>query len=214
MSIRDYSGMMGDSDGVEEPTPLKVVFLGDADVGKSCLVHRFVKGSFSFVKESTTQRVAFEEKLLVLDNRHVQLAIWDTAGQEKFRSLAPIYYRDADVAIVVYDITKPKSFDGVQFWIHQLRTHLEKGRTAVAIVANKSDLLPTDPHEEHARQYATEIDALYFVTSAKESDPEKSNVTKLFIDMTRRGLEIHDKRAVPPPAPLPPPSNSDCCLIL
>src|SRR3989338_1928908 len=212
MSVRDLRSSNGD-EILDEPTSLKVVLLGDADVGKSCLVQRFVKDSVSLQKISTSQRVAFEEKNLVLDGRKIQLAIWDTAGQEKYRSLAPIYYRDADVAIVVYDLTKPHSFDALRFWIHQLQTHLRKGRTAVAVVANKADLAGNRKVDAgEAQRYAEEIEALYTETSAKSGE----NAGKLFIDMTRLGLEKHDaledeaRRELDAHAP----PSSDCCQIL
>ena len=213
MSSRDLRSQNGTQDDfLDEPTSLKVVLLGDADVGKSCLVQRFVKDSFSLQKVSTSQRVAFEEKNLVLDGRKIQLAIWDTAGQEKYRSLAPIYYRDADVAIVVYDLTKPHSFDALRFWIHQLQSHLRKGRTAVAVVANKADLAGNRKvDEEEARRYAEEIEALYTETSAKTGE----NVGKLFIDMTRLGLEKHDalEEEVRRDQVVNEPRQTDCCNV-
>lgn len=206
MSGRDFDG-----ETLDEPTSLKVVLLGDADVGKSCLVQRFVRDSFSLQKMSTNQRVAFEEKNLVLDGRKIQLAIWDTAGQEKYRSLAPIYYREADVAIVVYDINQPNSFDGLRFWIHQLQSHLKKGRTAVAVVANKIDLAGAQQVDAvEARRFAEEIEAMFCETSAKTGE----GVSRLFIEMTRQGLERHDAQQEAKPAPELQQQSDDCCLLL
>ena len=89
----------------EKVREVKVVLLGDSGVGKSSLVLRFVTNSFKPYSESTIG-ASFTTKLITLEEKSIKYQIWDTAGQEKYHSLAPMYYRGAAAAIIVYDITR------------------------------------------------------------------------------------------------------------
>jgi Ras-related protein Rab-21 len=94
----------------------KIVLLGEGRVGKTSIILRYVKGEYNERQISTLQASYFEKKL-VLDGNPVELSIWDTAGQERFHALGPIYYRDADGALLVYDITDTESFVKVKKWV-------------------------------------------------------------------------------------------------
>jgi small GTP-binding protein len=91
------------------PREIKLVIIGDSGVGKSSLVLRFVTQSFKPFSESTIG-ASFMSKVIELDGQTVKVQIWDTAGQEKYKSLAPMYYRGAAAAIVVYDITRRERY--------------------------------------------------------------------------------------------------------
>jgi small GTP-binding protein len=91
-----------------KPIQVKLVLLGEAAVGKSSLVLRFVNGEFQDNKEPTIG-AAFLTQKCKLDDKVIKFEIWDTAGQERFHSLAPMYYRNAQAAVVAYDITKAVS---------------------------------------------------------------------------------------------------------
>jgi len=118
--------------------------------------------------------------------RHIGFKIWDTAGQEKYRSLAPMYYRGASAAILVYDITKPGSFAALQDWAAELRQNGPKD-LVLAVCGNKSDL-----YEDRAvgkrtgQEYAESIGALWIETSAKTAE----KVEALFVEVAKK---------VPPP---------------
>ena len=88
-----------------KPIQVKLVLLGEAAVGKSSLVLRFVNNEFQENKEPTIG-AAFLTQKCKLDDKIIKFEIWDTAGQERFHSLAPMYYRNAQAAVVAYDITK------------------------------------------------------------------------------------------------------------
>ena len=129
---------------------IKVVLLGDSGVGKSSLALRFVTNEFRPYSESTigasfmskSIRVpvspASKSNASVQPERDIGLKIWDTAGQEKYRSLAPMYYRGAQVAILVYDITIPASFVALQEWVLELQ-HNALPDLMLIICGNKSD---------------------------------------------------------------------------
>ena len=125
---------------------------------------------------------SFMSKLLLVDGSPIKFQIWDTAGQEKYHSLAPMYYRGAAAAIIVYDITRAASFQTLKNWVRELQ-QLGPENIVIAVCGNKSDL--EDKREvstAEAKAYADEIQALFLETSAKLN----KNVQDLFVDMSRR----------------------------
>ncbi|KAI5292746.1 Phosphoserine transaminase [Ascosphaera acerosa] len=117
---------------------VKLVLLGEAAVGKSSLVLRFVNNDFQENKEPTIG-AAFLTQKCSLPARTIKFEIWDTAGQERFASLAPMYYRNAQAALVVYDITKPPSLAKAKHWVAELQRQASPG-IVIALVGNKLDL--------------------------------------------------------------------------
>lgn len=117
---------------------VKLVLLGEAAVGKSSLVLRFVSSEFHPSKEPTIG-AAFLTKKLTLPSRTIKFEIWDTAGQERFASLAPMYYRNAQAALVVYDLTKKSSLTKARHWVAELQRQASPG-IVIGFVGNKADL--------------------------------------------------------------------------
>jgi len=159
----------------------KIVVLGEGCVGKTSLTLRYVENVFNDKHLSTIQ-ASFLTKRLNLDGKKVTLSIWDTAGQERFHALGPIYYRDANGAVLVYDITDMDSFQRVKNWVKELRKMLGTD-IALAIAGNKSDLEKnrTVPLAE-AEGYAASVGAKHFPTSAKLD----KGVEQLFLDLSQR----------------------------
>ncbi|GBG30765.1 Ras-related protein Rab-21 [Hondaea fermentalgiana] len=121
---------------------------------------------------------------LVSYKRPVQLSIWDTAGQERFHALGPIYYRDADAALLVYDITDIESFAKVKTWVRELRKVVGDG-IAIAIAGNKLDLARNrSVDEQEAAQYAAAVCAEHFQVSAKLN----KGLEECFVELTRKML--------------------------
>jgi Ras-related protein Rab-5C len=116
----------------------KVVLLGDSAVGKSSLVSRFVRDEFTDAPQPTIG-AAFLTKTIRSGEFSVKFEIWDTAGQERYRSLAPMYYRGAAAAIIVFDLTDAKSFDGAKSWAEELKKQGNQD-IVLALVGNKKDL--------------------------------------------------------------------------
>ncbi|GAQ04390.1 vacuolar protein sorting-associated protein 21 [Aspergillus lentulus] len=132
---------MSDSTSANAPKPsssVKLVLLGEAAVGKSSLVLRFVNNDFQENKEPTIG-AAFLTQKCSLPTRTIKFEIWDTAGQERFASLAPMYYRNAQAALVVYDVTKPSSLTKAKHWVAELQRQASPG-IVIALVGNKLDL--------------------------------------------------------------------------
>lgn len=164
---------------------VKVVLLGDTGVGKSSLVQRFVTNKFSNYSESTIG-ASFMSKLIMVKDKPVKFQIWDTAGQEKYHSLAPMYYRGAAAAIVVYDITRKESFKTLQNWIKELK-QLGPENIIIAVAGNKCDLeeqrvVGRAAAEEYAKNISDGYAPLFIETSAKED----KGVHDLFVGITSR----------------------------
>ena len=147
---------MGDEEEEDEYIPCKIVLLGEAGVGKTSIITRYISGSFSQVVMTSTGSSFVAKKIELDDKKKIKLQIWDTAGQERYRSLAKIFYQSAAVAVLVYDVTLKKSFE-------QLKDNI-----IIAIAANKSDdYLNQDVKTSEGKELAKSLDAIFVCTSAK-----------------------------------------------
>ncbi|KAL7269899.1 Vacuolar protein sorting-associated protein 21 [Rhizina undulata] len=178
--------MSSRDDGALKPSnSVKLVLLGEAAVGKSSLVLRFVNDDFQENKEPTIG-AAFLTQKCNLPTRTIKFEIWDTAGQERFASLAPMYYRNAQSALVVYDITKSTSLTKAKHWVAELQRQASPN-IVIALVGNKLDLASPSPSESEepeeegeedrraittaeAKAYADDEGLLFYETSAKSGD--------------------------------------------
>ena len=148
---------------------VKAVLLGESGVGKTCIIARFINNTFENNIMSTTgasyagKTMAFEE----FGGQCIKFEIWDTAGQEKYRSLTKIFYKDAAVAILVYDITRKESYEELKnYWYNQLK-ECSPSNIVIGIAANKCDLYDNEQvSEDEARKFADEIGAVFKLTSA------------------------------------------------
>ncbi|CDJ59366.1 Ras family domain-containing protein, putative [Eimeria maxima] len=165
--------------GIKGPS-YKTVLLGDASVGKSSLVLRFVKNTFSNTME-TTIGAAFFAKTVDIDGEGVKFEVWDTAGQERFSSLAPMYYRGAAAAIIVYDQTNGPSYERAKMWVQQLQLSYNPN-IIIALAANKADINNKQIDVHTAKLYAEENQLIFLETSARTG----LNVQLLFQLIARR----------------------------
>mmetsp|Transcript_76489 Transcript_76489/g.127462 ORF Transcript_76489/g.127462 Transcript_76489/m.127462 type:complete len:205 (+) Transcript_76489:25-639(+) len=162
----------------------KVVLLGEGRVGKTSLVIRYCRDSFNEVEASTVQASYFDKQVAVGDKR-INLAIWDTAGQERFHALGPIYYRDADAALLVFDITDVESFSRVKSWVRELRKMVGE-EIVLCIVGNKIDLERQRlVGRQEAQEYAQSVGARFGETSAKTG----RGIDEVFTVLARRLLD-------------------------
>ena len=164
--------------------------LGDTFIGKTSLVLRFAEGHFRDAARSATVGAFFITKRLSVQGMTCKIQIWDTAGQDQFKKLAPMYYKNAAAAIVCYDVTSPKSFETLKYWVDELQQNVPAGRICVAICATKCDLVP-NPDTTQAEQLAQATGAMFMATSAKSN----SNVTLLFEQVAERVLQFQKENA-------------------
>ena len=159
---------------MSEPLTVRVVLIGDSQVGKTSLIHRFVRNSFEKQQKNTVGAV-FHTYTEEVDGQTIIMQIWDTAGQEKYRSLGPIYYRNASAGIAVLDISFPDSLQRLQQWIDDFRKFTDN--PILYIVGNKTDIENPDLNmRSQIESFASKNSAETFFTSAKTGD----NVNELF----------------------------------
>jgi len=187
----------------KEKTPnCKVVLLGESGVGKTCIISRYINGTYDEKSESTNG-ASYASKTISYENigKSLQFDIWDTAGQERYRALTKFFYKDAAIAILVYDITRKESFDEMKnYWYNQLKNFSGKN-IIIGIAGNKSDLYDKEAvSEEEARKFASEIGAIFRLTSAFNNnniDELFNAVGNLYLDPKFQddiNLEKHEKK--------------------
>ncbi len=124
-------------DGPEDYT-IKIIVVGDSGVGKSNILSRYANDQFN-IESKATVGVELFPKTFKVNDKVVKVLMWDTAGQERYKSLTAAYYRGAKGAVIVYDITRPESFNNVDKWFNEIRENGEPN-AQLLMVGNKSDL--------------------------------------------------------------------------
>ena len=154
---------------------LKFIVIGDSSVGKSNILLRYTQNEFNQEYQSTIG-VEFGAKNIKINNKIYRIQIWDTAGQENFRSITRAYYKNSVCALVVYDITKRESFENVQSWIQDCRNQSPK-TIIMVLVGNKNDLEnERDVSFDEGEQFAKNNNMIFYETSAKTG----KNVNEIF----------------------------------
>lgn len=160
----------------------KLVIVGDSTVGKSNLLGRFCTGKFDQDTKATIG-VEFSTRTVQIDGRKVKAQIWDTAGQERYRAITKAYYRGAAGAFVVYDTTRPASFESVRRWLKDLREHANPNAT-IMLVGNKRDLVSQRGVLKEDAQALAEAEKLPFLeTSALKNVNVEEAFTVILSDI-------------------------------
>ncbi|KAL5009499.1 hypothetical protein ScPMuIL_011804 [Solemya velum] len=162
----------------------RLILIGDSTVGKSSLLKYFTDGKFSEVCDPTVGVDFYARLLEVKQGVRVKLQLWDTAGQERFRSITRSYYRNSVGVLILFDLTKRKSYENVQSWMEEAKFHIEPHKAVYVIVGHKSDKdeeRQVKPRE--ARQFAESNGLKYIETSAVSGQ----NVEETFL-MTAREI--------------------------
>ena len=147
----------------------KILLLGDTSVGKSCLLLRFCDNSFQEA-HLTTIGLDFRLKTINLkDDRKVKIQIWDTAGEDRFRSITRNYYKGAKGILLIFDVTDKETFTHVRDWIERIHEESPEGIT-ICLVGNKIDMNESRViSNEEGKKIADEFKIPYFETSAKSN---------------------------------------------
>jgi small GTP-binding protein len=169
---------------------LKVVVIGDSSVGKTCFSLRYLTGEFS-TQTRPTIAAGFCNANVKLGKTDIDLLIWDTAGQEAYRGLTSQYYRDAKIALIVFDLTNPTTLNSVKDW-HTRLLDANQSPVIVVLVGNKSDLPTRQVSREQGEAVAAEIKALYREASALTG----KGVTEVFEDACEQYLQANPGGAV------------------
>ncbi|XP_018653996.1 putative rab-2,4,14 [Schistosoma mansoni] len=144
----------------------KYIIIGDTAVGKSCLLLQFTDQRFQPVYDLTIG-VEFGARMVNIGDKQIKLQVWDTAGQESFRSITRSYYRGAAGALLVYDVTRRDTFNHLASWLQDARQHASPNMV-ITLVGNKCDLdARREVKQEEAEAFARENNLLFVETSAK-----------------------------------------------
>ena len=167
----------------------KLIVIGDSGVGKSCLTNNAIKNTFDDAYNATVGFEFFTFNIR-LNDKVVKLQIWDTCGQELYRSLITNFYRNSSLAIMVYSINSKESFDNAEMWLRELRSHSNPD-VKVFLIGNKNDLeqereVPTDQGEIFFKQNKLH---LFLESSAKTG----FNAQKIFIKAAKVLYEDYNK---------------------
>jgi len=145
----------------------KIVLLGEGRVGKTSILVRYCRNEYDGKQPPTLNASYMDKRINIGGSKSMGLSIWDTAGQERFHALGPIYYRDADAALIVYDITDAESFTRCRKWVKELRK-IVGDDIDIAIAGNKVDLEKNRHVDKNeALEFAASVGATHFNTSAK-----------------------------------------------
>lgn len=172
-------------------TSAKLVLLGNSGVGKSSLVNRYINKRFSESTEVTVGVGYHHEKMKLQDGSTLNLDIWDTGGQERYRALMPLYYREAAAAIICYDVSNYSSFEACEYWYRELKQ--SEPECIIFLVGNKDDLPSKRVDAQFAADYAQARQMAYLEASAKSG----ANVTALFRHISEAIVERKKEEDVP-----------------
>mmetsp|Transcript_22028 Transcript_22028/g.32748 ORF Transcript_22028/g.32748 Transcript_22028/m.32748 type:complete len:207 (+) Transcript_22028:887-1507(+) len=169
----------------------KYIIVGDTGVGKSCLLLQFTDKRFQPVHDLTIG-VEFGSRTISIDENQIKLQIWDTAGQEKFRSITRSYYRGASGALLVYDITRRDTFEHLTSWLDDCK-QFSNENIVIMLIGNKCDLESQRVvSTEEGQQFAAEHNLTFLETSAKTAE----NVEKAFLSSARTIYEVTEENAI------------------
>ena len=189
MTTKDYKVEFQNGDQGDTDLCFKIIIIGDSSVGKSCLALRAAKGTFESLYTPT---VGFEFLTLYLkiNDSNIKLQVWDTCGQEVYRSLIGSFYRNSSLALIVYSIDNENSFNNIESWLNELKS---KGNPDINIflIGNKADLEDKRlVSKEMANDLCDTHNIKYFLESSAKTG---FNVKNIFIESAKVLYEQHIK---------------------
>lgn len=202
-----------------EEVVFSVIILGDTGVGKSCILLRFSDDKFN-EQHNVTIGVEFGTKHLNIGSTKIKLQIWDTAGQESFRSITRTFYRRAEGVLLVYDATARHTFDNLEHWIVEIRQNCPS-YAVIYLVGNQIDLISQNPqNREVTEEEGKAFMAKYGISGFKETSARSGfGVNELLNDFCMVMLsQLNGRKDIAPPVSQPvvlvPKKNSQskkCC---
>lgn len=146
---------------------IKIILVGDSGVGKTALINRYYNDSFLENNEATVA-MNFVEKTITINNKKITLKIWDTAGQEQYKSCNKLFIKNSNIVIFVYDTTSKISFENLDYWYNYIQTELGQD-PYLGMVGNKADLFDMEEvTKEQGEEYAKKCNAYFSILSAKK----------------------------------------------
>ena len=180
---------------MEDDKIIKIILLGESGVGKTNLIQVALDQPFQKEKISTLISSYYESEIIIQNKKYVY-TLWDTAGQEVYRSLNKSFIKDSKIVILVFAINNRKSFEEIDYWINSVKESLEENKYIMALVANKSDLFDEQeiPDEEIMKK-GKELNIKTKITSAAEDSVGfKMFLEELLKDLVKSGIPLKKKK--------------------
>ena len=163
----------------EKGKEIKVILLGNSGVGKTSIINRYIFNKFDQNSETTLGSTFFTKEIEKNKDLY-KLNLWDTTGQEKYRSITNLFIKGAQIVILVYSVDLLSSFEGLDYWYKSIKEILQGNNFVLAVVGSKSDLIKDEEEvvsEEEAKKFASERKAKFKLISSKE---DSDGINSLF----------------------------------
>jgi len=203
------SNKSNDSLNLQTFYKLKIILIGDSGVGKTSLLSRYMGEEFVANKKCTLTADYKIKSIKIDDSTSAQITIWDTCGQERYRSITKQYFKEAHGIILMFDVCDKRSFTDLGIWLEEIKTKAEKDDVSIILVGNKIDLKFRNISYEDAKNFANNNDLNYCETSSKEGINiesafenitkdiiEKMNIKNQFENEVREKVSLNSIRAV------------------
>jgi small GTP-binding protein len=196
-----------------QATTLKITLLGEPAVGKTSIINRFINGAFDGAY-SATIGFSFLARTITVNSEPCVLNVWDTSGSERYRSVAPTYYRGSDACLLVYDLSRPATLQALAYWYEEFASFAGGGASVpVALLGNKADL----PYEEATIASALALKDTHnftdhYTASALTGDNIENPFFRLAqLCMAACGDDVSSVIVLPTPRGAAPEGKRDCC---
>ena len=180
---------------------VKFIIIGDKTVGKSCIINQFIEKQFvnEYIRTIGSDKI---KKEIEIEGEKLKLEIWDTVGQEQYRAVNKIFIKNAQIALIVYDITNRKSFENLNNWYNLIFEINKDSNVIVGVTANKTDLYENQVVDsEEGKNFADEKKISFFETSAKDYESIENvfiQLSKIYINKVQKIVEeeIEERNSV------------------
>ena len=161
---------------------IKLMVLGDSDVGKSSIINKYCKNEF-LSRHITTVGLDFQIKDIIFNNKKLKVQIWDTAGQERYHVISKNFFKGSDGFIIIYDITNRASFNNINNWVEQINSFCDNNAKCI-IFGNKNDLNGQRKVEiNEGKELAQKYKYNFIETSAKEGNNLEEGFKKIILNI-------------------------------
>ena len=176
---------------------VKFIIIGDKTVGKSCIINQFIEKQFvnEYIPTIGSDKI---KKEIEIEGEKLKLEIWDTVGQEQYRAVNKIFIKNAQIALIVYDITNRKSFENLNNWYNLIFEINKDSNVIVGVTGNKTDLYENQVVDsEEGKNFADEKKISFFETSAKDYESIENvfiQLSKIYINKVQKIVEEEIER--------------------
>ena len=193
---------------------IKIILLGETAVGKTSIIKRFYDDEFNEYENSSIT-MSYVDKTIEIDNKKYKLIIWDTIGQETYRSISKLFLNETKIVILVYSIVNKASFENLTFWYNLYQEELGN-EPVLGVAGNKADLFNNQEITyEEAKSFADSKGAIFAEISAKENrqtiDVFMNNLVKAYISKNKKDLKPDDTKIKLDNKKINKSNNNGCC---